>query len=96
LLTAKLGQQHATFGLAQDRKDLGFGISRLLHLNPLVHLAERILLLSLLTYGGITPELKAFSSWQIARDGISTWFQQAMDGLKKGTRPNRAQKPRDQ
>ncbi len=35
---------HTAFGLAQDRKDLGFAISRHLHQNPLRYLAEEILL----------------------------------------------------
>jgi hypothetical protein len=38
--------------LAKDRKDLGFAISRHLHLNLLVHLAEKILLPQPLTFGG--------------------------------------------
>jgi hypothetical protein len=49
---AKLGHRHAAFGLAQDRKDLGFAISRHLHLNLLVYLAEKILLPQPLTFGG--------------------------------------------
>ena len=52
---AKLGHQYTTFCLAQDRKDLGFAISRHLHLNLLVHLAEKTLLLQPLTLGGDYP-----------------------------------------
>jgi hypothetical protein len=41
--------------LAQDRKDLGFAVSRHLHLNLLMHLAEKILLMQPLTFGGDYP-----------------------------------------
>ena len=51
---AKLGHRHAAFGMAQDRKDLWFAISRHLHLNLLVYLAEKILLPQPLLSGGIT------------------------------------------
>ena len=40
MLTTKLGHRNAAFGLAQDRKDLGFAVSRHLHLNLLMHLVE--------------------------------------------------------
>jgi hypothetical protein len=43
VFTAQLGNRHATFGLAQDRKDLGFAKSRHLHQILLRYLAEKIL-----------------------------------------------------
>ena len=41
--------------LSQDRKGLGFAISRYLHLNLLVHLAEKILLPQPFTFGEDYP-----------------------------------------
>ena len=55
MFTAKLGNRHTAFGLAQDRKDLRFGVSRHLHLNLLMHLAEKILPPQPLTFGGDYP-----------------------------------------
>ena len=52
MVTAKLGHRHAALGLAQDRKDLGFAVSGHLHLNLLMHLAEKILLSQPLTFRG--------------------------------------------
>ncbi|KKC33831.1 hypothetical protein WH91_06750, partial [Devosia psychrophila] len=46
MLSAQIGHPNPTFGLAQDRQDLGFAISRHLHQNLLVHIAEKILLLN--------------------------------------------------
>ena len=43
------------FSLAQYRKDLGFAVSCHLHLNFLVHLAEKILRPQPLTFGGDYP-----------------------------------------
>lgn len=44
-------RQHTAFGLAQDRKDLGFAISRHLHQNLLRYIAEKILLPHPLSFG---------------------------------------------
>jgi hypothetical protein len=52
MLTAQLGHRHTAFGLTQDRDDLGFAISRHLHLNLLMHFAEEILLPQPITFGG--------------------------------------------
>jgi hypothetical protein len=52
MLAAKLSHRHTALSLAQDRKNLGFAISGHLHLNLLVHLAEKILLPQPLTFGG--------------------------------------------
>ena len=52
MFTAKLRNWHAALGLAQDRKDLGLAVSRHLHLNLLMHLAEKTLLPQPLTFGG--------------------------------------------
>jgi hypothetical protein len=51
MLTTKLGHRHATLSLAQDREDLGFAVSRHLHLNFLMHLVEKILLPQPLSFG---------------------------------------------
>jgi hypothetical protein len=72
MFTAKLGHRHTAFSLAKDRKDLGFAISRHLHLKLLVHLAEKILLPQPLTFGGITVggravDAKAASASQMGR-----------------------------
>jgi hypothetical protein len=64
MLTAKLGHWHAAFSLAQDRKDLGFSVSHHLHLNLLVHLAEKILLPQPLNFGEDYPLIKAGRKWQ--------------------------------
>jgi hypothetical protein len=45
---------HTAFGLAQDRKNLWFAVYGHLHMNLLVHLAEKTLLPQPLTFGGIT------------------------------------------
>jgi len=55
MLAAKLSHRHTAFSLAQDRKDLGFCISRHLHLNLLMHLAEKIRLPHTLTFRGGLP-----------------------------------------
>jgi hypothetical protein len=55
MFTAKLGHRLTAFCLAKDRKDLGFAVSCHLHLNLLVHLAEKILLPQPLTFGGRLP-----------------------------------------
>jgi hypothetical protein len=55
MLAAKLSHRHTALSLAQDRKNLGFAISGHLHLNLLVHLAEKILLPQPLTFGGDYP-----------------------------------------
>ena len=55
MFAAKLRHWHTAFSLAQDRKDLGFAISGHLHLNLLVHLAEKILLPQPLTFGEDYP-----------------------------------------
>ena len=47
-----LADRHTAFGLAQDRKNLGFAISRHLHQNLLRYLAEKILLPHPLSFGG--------------------------------------------
>ena len=52
MVTANLGHRHAALGLAQDRRDLRFAVSRHLHLNLLMHLAEKILLPQPLIFGG--------------------------------------------
>jgi hypothetical protein len=51
MFTAQFSHRNTAFGLAQDRKDLGFAVSGHLHLNLLVHLAEKILLPQPLTFG---------------------------------------------
>ena len=43
VFTAQLGNRYATFGMAQDRKDLGFAKSRHLHQILLRYLAEKTL-----------------------------------------------------
>jgi len=53
---AQLGHRHTAFSLAQDRKDLGFAISGHLRQNLLMHLAEKILLMQPLTFGGLPPD----------------------------------------
>jgi hypothetical protein len=55
--------------LAQDRKNLGFAISGHLHLNLLVHLAEKILLPQPLIFGGITGARWADGRSDAAGDG---------------------------
>ena len=55
MLAAQLSHGHATLGLAQDRKDLGFAVSCHLHLNLLMHLAEKILRPQPLTFRGDYP-----------------------------------------
>ena len=57
MFAAQLGHWHTAFSLAQDRKNLGFAISGHLHLNLLVHLAEKTLLPHPFTFGGITHEI---------------------------------------
>jgi hypothetical protein len=52
VLAAQFRDRHTAFGLAQDRKDLGFAISRHLHQNLLRYLAEKILLPHPLSFGG--------------------------------------------
>ena len=54
MLTTKLRNWHAAFGLTQDRNDLGFAISLFLQLDLLMHLAEKFLLMQPLAFGGIT------------------------------------------
>jgi hypothetical protein len=54
MLAAQITHRHATFGLAQDRKDLGFVKSRHLHQILLSHLAEEILYPHPLEIWGIT------------------------------------------
>ena len=53
VLPAQLGHGHPAFSLPQDHKDLRFLVSRHLHLNLLMQLAEKILLPQPLTLGGI-------------------------------------------
>ena len=55
MFPAKLGHRHTALSFAQDRKDLGFAVSRHLHLNLLMHLAEKTLLPQPLTFGGDYP-----------------------------------------
>ena len=59
MFTAQLSHRNTAFSLAQDRKDLGFCISRHLHLNLLMNLAEKILLPQPLTFGGDYPKMGA-------------------------------------
>ncbi len=60
MFTPKLAHRHAALGLEQDRKDLRFTVSRHLHLNLLMHLAEKILLSQPLTLGGDCPLNKGY------------------------------------
>ncbi|MFT6913219.1 MAG: hypothetical protein ACJAQW_001829, partial [Paracoccaceae bacterium] len=48
--------RHTAFGLAQDRKNSGFAISRHLHQNLLRYLAEKILLPHPLSFGEDYPD----------------------------------------
>ncbi len=57
MFTAKLSHWHTALNLAQDRKNLWFAVSGHLHMNLLVHLGEKILLMQPLTFGGITLAL---------------------------------------
>jgi hypothetical protein len=47
--------------LAQDRKDLGFAVSRHLHLNFLMHLVEKILRTQPLSFGEDYPPTSLIS-----------------------------------
>jgi Enoyl-(Acyl carrier protein) reductase len=62
MFTAKFRDRHATLGLAQDRKDLGFAVSGHPHLNPLMHLAEKYLFPQPPTFGRDYPMARNLAS----------------------------------
>ena len=70
MFTAKLSHWNTAFGLAQDRKNLWFAVSAHLHMNLLVHLAEKILLPQPLTFGGGYPYFHS----PVRSEGIATSF----------------------
>ena len=62
MLTAKLGHRHATLAPGQDRKDSGFAVSRHLHLNLLMYLTEKTLLMQPLPLGRDGPTTRVFTT----------------------------------